>query len=434
MLSIDGFMTDFVKDLLNLITGEDEKCQVSAGLILSSLLRNNYPVVRLVLAQQEFRKISHEEGAISLINETLLFRVEQADLEFRATPPDTLTQILNQICEALKLAFHNVDKLQFKCFTDYLKDISRCPKLSTVLCKLDLRKLFADLVAIPQFDLCHPELWEQYFVFLHTLVSANSGHKLVIFDHIVKVALKRLEMKPYNMVSSALRLLASVLQDVVKEDLAPADEQNLKLKVDLILPCVESVYRSAVQGACGEVVSNDLCACLELYTVLAGLQLGTKCIKTKPADMLHDLRAVFARLDSLSEYQSVSVLALEFITLSKLMVDKEVAGWDKVHDEVVTDSSLMQAVADGFRFIWPNPPSNMNNFVVKALPLLNSHPEYLKGKEDALPVTIAKVESPRRIGINLEELKDTMKDLRLASANLNVQEEERVLPKVSTTG
>ena len=112
VFSIDGFMTDFVKDLLNLITGEDEKCQVSAGLILSSLLRNNYPVVRLVLAQQEFRKISHEEGAISLINETLLFRVEQADLEFRATPPDTLTQILNQICEALKLAFHNVDKLQ----------------------------------------------------------------------------------------------------------------------------------------------------------------------------------------------------------------------------------------------------------------------------------------------------------------------------------
>jgi len=434
VLSIGSFMTVFVKDLLNFINGDDEKCQVSAGLILSSLMRNNYPVVKLVLAQhsEELTTLNREEGAISLIVETLLFRLEQADLDACAPSASALTKILNQICEALKLAFRDVDKLQFKFFTDFLKDISRCPKFSTVLCKLDPLQLLADLVAIPQFDGCYPELWEQYFAFLHTLVSAISGHKLVIFDNIVKVALARLEVKPYNMVSSALRLLASVLQDVVEEDLAPADEQNLKLKVDLILPCVESVYRSAIQGTCGEVVSNDLCACLQLYTVLAGLQLDTcqtNCMKMKPADMLHALRAVFAKLDSGSEYQSA--LAIQFITLSKLMVDKEVAGWDKVHDEVVTNSSLMQAVADLIRCA--DPPSHMNNFVVKALTLLNSHPEYLKGKEGALPVTIAKVESPRRIGINLEELnklEDTMEDLRLASANLNVQEEERVLPKV----
>lgn len=438
VLRSESYMGPLITDLFHLTRGEDEKVKFLAAFILSSILRNNFLVVRSLMTSCRVEDITGmgngQQEDFSLIIETIAFRLDQFDLTSSPPSSSVLAKILQRISSCLKQAFSQDNRLMIKFLTDFLSDISTCLKWGGALRQLNSQDHLSDILAIPQFDKLNPGLWEMYFGFLTTLVGSINGDNIIIFNKIIKVVLARLEVKPFTEVNNTLALLILSLERIVLEDLTAADKRNLKFQVDQLLPCLQTVYNSSAVDPNGR---ECMLTCLELLQLLTGLEQLAGAVS--PDKMATTFKKGFN--DASTKATLKSELAVEFLSLVHLLVSNESSsskGWSKVKEELMSNNEVMQAVAAVLR-------SNEHRGCVskKAVAIMALRPEYQFTKSpnaDHQPGQTTQSQHQQRTPELADNymsadqslrLEQSIEQLSAAASRLTVaEEEERILPEV----
>ena len=155
---------------------------------------------------------------------------------------------------------------------EYLEDLTETDTKSvSALKQVDPTDALSKVLDAASFTKCRPELWHWYFNFLNTLlVNTRSSDTLSVFNNVLKIVLKRLEVKPYTETSAAIQVLITCIKSLSMEDMTVADKSNLKLQVEQILPCLSSILLTVPCSSIKEATTSLMC--LKLLAVLQSIE------------------------------------------------------------------------------------------------------------------------------------------------------------------
>ncbi len=141
----------------------------------------------------------------------------------------------------------------------------------SALKQVDPTDALSKVLDAASFTKSRPELWHWYFTFLNTLlVNTHSSDTLSVFNNVLKIVLKRLEVKPYTETSAAIQVLITCIKSLSMEEMTVADKSNLKLQVEQILPCLSSILLTVPCASKKEVTTSVMC--LQLLAVLQSIE------------------------------------------------------------------------------------------------------------------------------------------------------------------
>lgn len=382
----EAFLTTLFGDLLGFLgEGTADLSSVSV-FILCCLCRGSYVATRLLLAatshsdRQDLFSASSADPGTKVAAECLCYHLSRVNLAEAIPHAAKVKEYLPKIMDAFCTAYGEDDLATMTLVTDFLSDLREDHEYVRILSEQDCLSSIQQLLVMADFsEGFNLNSSEILFSFILEVTKSYCTDHVALFDMMLKTVLARLDSKPYNHVSEALRLVKETILDMELKDVSDATGRNLKFQVDQLLPNLQTVFLDSKTGSKhsrsskvdGENVrlSKDnietYTGCLQLLQTISGVegwsaQVASICKSSKMSS---------AYSTHLSEcgpnVEWKSNLTVEFLSLAKEMSENDLS-WRKVLSELIEDEHKIEMVSETLK-------SNCNNpaTIKKALKLLS---------------------------------------------------------------
>jgi len=404
--------------VMNQTTGSDLITQ--ALYILCHLARGSYLATKILLAELPHANLSSLtfiSPTDQLYAECLSYYMRRVNLAkclpHDARVDDYLTRMTSLFITSVTVDDHSTMRLVLM----FLKDLSQDPAYSSKLSVQDnLDKVQQLLVCLDLTEEFNPTTADLLFSFLSEVTSTYQTDHLVIFDHMIKLVIARLDAKPLVQLVSALMLVkSSVLAiDFNSSKLSSAEEKNLKFQVDQLLPSLNSLLG-------GKVKSKDtlqtLLACLDLLQVVSRVPgWGEQVGQTVKYNKVHQAYMAHLSVDKLrGQY---GVLTTEVITLA-IQLGETSGSWSKMAQDMVNNRERIDMVAETLKSdrldggIMKKALNILSKVDSPETYFLNDVEEKKDEIEDNWPELVVNEEQVKRIDIVLDQVTDAVSNLQV---------------------
>jgi len=399
----EAYLTSLLSDLSSFLSDNTPDLSSLSLFILCCLSKDNYISTKLLLstlstqALQGIFSTPNTSSDDQLTAEILCYFMTKVKLSPNPPSPAKVKGYLPKLVDVFSTSYASDDIPLMSLLTSFLASLSSDSEYRSILAQQECLPHLHQLLVMADFSEGFSlTASSQFFSFLKTVLTSYSTDYVVVFDNVLKVVLARLDVKPYNKVSSALILVKTFLQNMDFDSMPDATARNLKFQVDQLLPCLMTTFLDSKSGSkltsrtkLEQVVPLDLegealascMECLQLLEVIAGVPL--KGWKKAVGEIIKATKmgnAFRGYIDLVNDVVLKAKLATEFITLASILGEEE-NSWNKVVLELIGDKDKINLVAEVLR------QESMEGVVMKkALVILNKteSPEMLfeSTKED----------------------------------------------------
>jgi len=388
----EAFLTSLLSDLSSFLSNPD--LSSLSLFILCCLCRGNYIATKLLLATLPPPTINalfttpNNTVSDQLVAEILCYYMTKVQLS--PHPPNSVKvhAYLPKLIDVFCSSYVADDVPMMSLLNSFLSCLSSDSEYRSILSQQDCLPSLQQLLVMADFsDGFGLSTAAMFFTFLTTLTTSYHTDEVQLFDMVLKAVLLRLDVKPYNKVTSALTLMKTLIQNMDFNSMPDATARNLKFQVDQVLPSLMTSFldsksgsksRSKAELSSAVELDKDALAscieCLELLQVLAMVPGWKKAVgeTVKANKMVIGLRGY---VDVLKDMTDKARLTTEFLTVASILGEVD-NNWSKVEVELLGDRDRIQMVAEILK------QENMDgNLMKKALALLNKtdSPELMFG-------------------------------------------------------
>merc|ERR1719508_291436 len=438
----EAFLTTLFGDLLGFL-GE-EKGTADLGnvsvFILCCLCRGSYVATRLLLAatthndRQDLFSASSSDAGTKVAAECLCYHLSRVNLAEAIPHSAKVKEYLAKIMDAFCTAYGEDDLATMTLVTNFLSDLREDLEYVKILSQQDCLQSIQQLLVMADFgEGFNHNSSEILFSFILEVTKSYSTDYIALFDMMLKTVLARLDVKPYNHVAEALRLVNQTLLDMELTDVSDATGRNLKFQVDQLLPNLQTVFLDSKTGTKHSRSSRPECeasrllsrdnletyvGCLQLLQTISSVegwatQVASICKSSKMSS------AYATHLNDCGKnVEWKSNLTVEFLTLAKDLAEND-SSWRKIMAELIEDEGKVEIVSETLK-------SNCNNpaTIKKALVLLSMKevPEncFVTPKEEHEEATISEIDDRVVVTEQLYKLDALMESVAKAVEGMEI--------------
>jgi len=316
--------------------------------ILSHLCRRSYLATKILISIMSLSKLTSLTFISSmdqLYAECLCFYMRRVNLSKSLPEEGKVRDYLSRLT-CLFVSSVSVDDIHtMRLIYFFIKDLQQDPEYRSVISSQDsTREIQQVLLALDFNDEFNPSTSEVVFSFLVEVANGYQTDHVGLLDAIIKFSNARLDSKPLTKLVSTFELVKAFVAaiDFNSSSLSSAEEKNLKLLVDQLLPSLNSF-------GSGKLKDRDFCqtflACLRTLQVIAGVPGW--CEGCGQAIKAGKFQLVYSLLLQENRSQQ-AVLTTEFLSLA-LQLGEFSGPWMKVAQEMAGDRSMVNMVAEALK-------------------------------------------------------------------------------------
>merc|ERR550519_2036147 len=382
----EAFLTTLFGDLLGFLgEGTADLGSVSV-FILCCLCRGSYVATRLLLAatthndRQDLFSASSADAGSQTSCQCLCYHLSRVNLAEAIPHSAKVKEYLAKIMDAFCLAYGKDDLATMTLVTNFLSDLREDHEYVKILSQQDCLPSIQQLLVMADFgEGFNHNSSEILFSFIMEVTKSYSTDHVALFDMMLKTVLARLDVRPYNHVAEALRLVKETILDMELTDVSDATGRNLKFQVDQLLPNLQTVFLDSKTGtkhsrsSKSDPENNRLSrenletytGCLQLLQTIASVEGWA----TQVAHICKSSKMSSAYSTHLNDCgpnaEWKSNLTVEFLSLAKELSEHD-SNWKKVMSELIEDEQKVEMVSETLK-------SNCNDpaTIRKALVLLS---------------------------------------------------------------
>jgi len=433
----EAYLTSLLSDLSSFLSTPD--LSSLSLFVLCNLCRDNYISTKHLLETLSPPEINalvttpNSTHTDQLVAEMLCYYMSKVELS--SHPPDSakVNSYLSKLIDVFCSSYVADDEPMMSLINSFLSSLSSDPEYRSILCQQDCLPSMQQLLVMAEFSEGFSQSTaSMFFTFLTTLTTSYHTDEVQLFDMVLKAVLLRLDVKPYNKVTSALTLMKTLVQNMDFNSMPDAMARNLKFQVDQVLPSLMTSFLDSKSGSKsrskGEPATHtgmdkealaSCIECLELLLVLAMVpQTGwQKAVgeTVKAGKMVIGFRAY---IDMLKDMADRARLTTVFITVAAVLGEVD-SNWNKVVVELMGDKDRIQLVAEILK------QDNMDgNLMKKALEILKKtdSPETMfRVTEEEEETVIGKVEDQAVVPEQLSRIDSLMDSIADAMGKLEVE-------------
>jgi len=431
----EAFLTSLLSDLSSFLSTPD--LSSLSLFVLCNLCRDNYISTKHLLEILSPPDINalvttpNSTHSDQLVAEILCYYM--AKVELSSHPPETakVHSYLSKLIDVFCSSYVADDEPMMSLINSFLSSLSSDPEYRSILSQQDCLPFLQQLLVMAEFSEGFSQSTaSMFFTFLTTLTTSYHTDEVQLFDMVLKAVLLRLDMKPYNKVTSALNLMKTLVQNMDFNAMPDAIARNLKFQVDQVLPSLMTSFldsksgsksRTKIEATTLPVLDKEALAscieCLELLQVVAMVpQTGWRKAVGETVKANKMVTGFRAYIDMLKELTDRARLTTVFITVASVLGEVD-SNWSKVEVELMGDKDRIQLVAEILK------QNNMDgNIMKKALEILKKtdSPETMFGvikEEETLNSEVEDIavvpEQLSRIDSLMDSITDAMDKLEV---------------------
>jgi len=433
----EAFLTSLLADLSSFLSTPD--LSSLSLFVLCNLCRDNYISTKHLLETLSPPDINalvttpNSTHTDQLVAEILCYYMSKVELS--SHPPDTskVNSYLSKLIDVFCSSYVADDEPMMSLINSFLSSLSSDPEYRSILCQQDCLPSMQQLLVMAEFSEGFSQSTaSMFFTFLTTLTTSYHTDEVQLFDMVLKAVLLRLDVKPYNKVTSALTLMKTLVQNMDFNSMPDAIARNLKFQVDQVLPSLMTSFldsksgsksRTKVEATTHIGMDKEALAscieCLELLLVLAMVpQTGWQKAVGETVKANKMVTGFRAYVDILKDVADRARLTTVFITLAAVLGEVD-STWSKVVVELMGDKDRIQLVAEILK------QDNMDgNLMKKALEILKKtdSPETMfRVTQEEEETVIGKVEDQAVVPEQLSRIDSLMDSISDAMGKLEVE-------------
>jgi len=433
----EAFLTSLLADLSSFLSTPD--LSSLSLFVLCNLCRDNYISTKHLLETLSPPDINalvttpNSTHTDQLVAEILCYYMSKVELS--SHPPDTskVNSYLSKLIDVFCSSYVADDEPMMSLINSFLSSLSSDPEYRSILCQQDCLPSMQQLLVMAEFSEGFSQSTaSMFFTFLTTLTTSYHTDEVQLFDMVLKAVLLRLDVKPYNKVTSALTLMKTLVQNMDFNSMPDAIARNLKFQVDQVLPSLMTSFldsksgsksRTKVEATTHIGMDKEALAscieCLELLLVLAMVpQTGWQKAVGETVKANKMVTGFRAYVDILKDVADRARLTTVFITLAAVLGEVD-STWSKVVVELMGDKDRIQLVAEILK------QDNMDgNLMKKALEILKKtdSPETIfRVTQEEEETVIGKVEDQAVVPEQLSRIDSLMDSISDAMGKLEVE-------------
>jgi len=433
----EAFLTSLLADLSSFLSTPD--LSSLSLFVLCNLCRDNYISTKHLLETLSPPDINalvttpNSTHTDQLVAEILCYYMSKVELS--SHPPDTskVNSYLSKLIDVFCSSYVADDEPMMSLINSFLSSLSSDPEYRSILCQQDCLPSMQQLLVMAEFSEGFSQSTaSMFFTFLTTLTTSYHTDEVQLFDMVLKAVLLRLDVKPYNKVTSALTLMKTLVQNMDFNSMPDAIARNLKFQVDQVLPSLMTSFldsksgsksRTKVEATTHIGMDKEALAscieCLELLLVVAMVpQTGWQKAVGETVKANKMVTGFRAYIDILKDVADRARLTTVFITLASVLGEVD-STWSKVVVELMGDKDRIQLVAEILK------QDNMDgNLMKKALEILKKtdSPETMfRVTQDEEETVIGKVEDQAVVPEQLSRIDSLMDSISDAMGKLEVE-------------
>jgi len=433
----EAFLTSLLADLSSFLSTPD--LSSLSLFVLCNLCRDNYISTKHLLETLSPPDINalvttpNSTHTDQLVAEILCYYMSKVELS--SHPPDTskVNSYLSKLIDVFCSSYVADDEPMMSLINSFLSSLSSDPEYRSILCQQDCLPSMQQLLVMAEFSEGFSQSTaSMFFTFLTTLTTSYHTDEVQLFDMVLKAVLLRLDVKPYNKVTSALTLMKTLVQNMDFNSMPDAIARNLKFQVDQVLPSLMTSFldsksgsksRTKVEATTHIGMDKEALAscieCLELLLVVAMVpQTGWQKAVGETVKANKMVTGFRAYIDILKDVADRARLTTVFITLASVLGEVD-STWSKVVVELMGDRDRIQLVAEILK------QDNMDgNLMKKALEILKKtdSPETMfRVTQEEEETVIGKVEDQAVVPEQLSRIDSLMDSISDAMGKLEVE-------------
>jgi len=433
----EAFLTSLLSDLSSFLSTPD--LSSLSLFVLCNLCRDNYISTKHLLETLSPPDINalvttpNSTHTDQLVAEILCYYMSKVELS--SHPPDTakVNSYLSKVIDVFCSSYVADDEPMMSLINSFLSSLSSDPEYRSILCQQDCLPAMQQLLVMAEFSEGFSQSTaSMFFTFLTTLTTSYHTDEVQLFDMVLKAVLLRLDVKPYNKVTSALTLMKTLVQNMDFNSMPDAMARNLKFQVDQVLPSLMTSFLDSKSGSKSrtkvEPVTNigmdkeslaSCIECLELLLVVAMVpQTGWQKAVGETVKANKMVTGFRAYIDMLKDLADRAKLTTVFITVAAVLGEVD-SNWNKVVVELMGDKDRIQLVAEILK------QDNMDgNLMKKALEILKKtdSPETMfRVTQEEEETVIGKVEDQAVVPEQLSRIDSLMDSISDAMGKLEVE-------------
>lgn len=433
----EAYLSSLLSDLSSFLSTPD--LSSLSLFILCSLCRGNYVSTKLLLATLPLPVINslfttpNSSLSDQLVAEILCYYMTRVQLSPHPPNSEKVNSYLPKLIDVFCSSYVADDVAMMSQINSFLTTLSSDTEYRSILSQQDCVSSLQQLLVVADFsDGFSLSTASILFTFLNTLTNTYHTDEVQLFDMVLKVVLARLDVKPYNKVTSAFTLLKTLVQNMDFTSMPDAIARNLKFQVDQVLPSLMTSFLDSKSGSKsrskGEVTMSvemdkeamtSCVECLQLLQVLASVP--QKGWKQAVGDSLKANKMMIgfkSYIDTLKEVADRARFTTEFLTVASVLGDVD-NNWSKVEAELLGDKDRVQVVAEVLK------QDQMDGVLMKkALAILNKTEspevmfEVVDDKEEAV---VGEVEDKAVVPEQLSRIDNLMESITDAMGKMDVE-------------
>jgi len=427
----EAYLTSLLNDLTSFLSDSTPDLSSHSLFILCCLCRGNYIATKMLVAILSPPSLSslystpNASSTDQIVAEILCYFMSRVQLPPNPPNNSKIKAYLPKIIDVFCSSYVSDDISLMSLLNSFVSLISSDTDYRSILSQQDCTESLQQLVVMADFsDGFSLATASHFFSFLTTLITSYNTDNVQIFDMVLKVVLLRLDVKPYNRVTTAMTLVTRLIQNLDFSTMPDAVARNLKFQVDQLLPSLMTSFLDSKRGSklsSGkgdsalpvELDKEALSSCLECLQLLQELAIiplnGWKqavAETVKPNKMMTGYKGYS---EVISEIVDKAKITTEFLTLAHLLGEMD-NNWQKVVVELMGDKSRIQLVAEVLRLKGMD-----GNIMKKALTILSKtdSPETLFGisENKASPTVSWEVEDQAVVPEQLSRIDSLMESV-----------------------
>eukprot|EP00090_Calanus_glacialis_P002035 TRINITY_DN11524_c0_g1_i1.p1 TRINITY_DN11524_c0_g1~~TRINITY_DN11524_c0_g1_i1.p1 ORF type:complete len:825 (+),score=377.38 TRINITY_DN11524_c0_g1_i1:53-2527(+) len=437
----EAYLTSLLSDLASFLSDSTPDLSALSLFILCCLCRGNYISTKLLLATLPPPSITalfstpNTTPSDQLVAEILCYYMTRVQLSPNPPNPAKVNSYLPKLLDVFCSSYVSDDISLMSLLTSFLTSLSSDTEYRSILAQQDCLPSLQQLLVMADFsDGFTLTTSSHLFTFLTTLTTTFHTDNVQLFDIVLKVVLARLDVRPYNKVTSALILVKTMVQNMDFTSMPDAVARNLKFQVDQLLPSLMTTFldsksgtklssRSKLEQATSVELDREAMAscmeCLQLLQVMANVPLkGWRQAVGETVKANKMVMGYRGYIDMLKELVDRAKLTTEFLTLANILGDVD-NNWGKVVTELLGDKDRIKMVAEILR------QDNMEGtFMKKALAILNKtdSPEMMFGSVKEEEAVGGEVEDQAVIPEQLARIDCLMEGITDAMGKMDVEQ------------
>jgi len=433
----EAYLTSLLSDLSSFLSDSTPDLSSLSLFILCCLCKGNYISTKLLLATlpppsiTAFFSTPNTTISDQLVAEILCYYMTRVQLSPHPPNPTKVNSYLPKLIDVFCTSYGEDDVSMMSLLDSFLSSLSSDPEYRTILSQQDCLSSLQQLLVMADFsDGFALSTSSILFSFLTTLTTTFHTDEVQLFDMVLKVVLARLDVKPYNKVTSALTLVKTLVQHMDFTSMPDAMARNLKFQVDQLLPSLMTSFLDSKSGTkrgskVDPVTPVELdrealvscMECLQLLQVVANVPLkGWKQAVGEAVKANKMVTGFRGYIDMLKELVDRARLTTEFLTVASLLGEVD-NSWGKVGAELLGDKDRVQMVAEVLRQDYME-----GDLMKKALDILNrtESPEMMFAVAQAEEALGGKVEDQAVVPEQLSRIDSLMDNISDAMSKLDV--------------